>query len=151
ISFAVAEGGQVVPRVPKFAEKWFGKNAKKFPDLCFSQTPNSVKNYLLVFSTTRNAFNGIYPTVRTNTTTSTSPVSGSGTVMDTSGGMWTYTYSGTETTTTTTQTQVNSPTRIHQIRFIYSPIGGMGLSFRIGGGRSRLGREGMLQTRLATI
>jgi len=109
ISFAVPEGGQVVPRVPKFADKWAANNRKKYPDVCFSQTPSAGKNYLLVFSSSRSAFNGIYPTVRTNASTSTSPVSGNGTVTDNSGGMWLYTYSGTETTTTTTQTQVNLP------------------------------------------
>jgi hypothetical protein len=107
ISFAVAEGGQIVSRVPSFADKWISKNQKKYRRLCFSQTPNpQSSNYVLIFSTSQSAFNGIYPTVRTNTSTSTStsPVSGSGTVTDNYGGMWNYTYDGTMTTTTTTTT-----------------------------------------------
>ena len=107
ISFAVAEGGQIVPRVPAFADKWISKNQKKYAGLCFSQAPNSrAANYLLVFSTSQSAFNGIYPVVRTstNTNTNTTPVSGSGTVTDNYGGMWNYTYDGTVTTTTTTTT-----------------------------------------------
>ena len=107
VSFAVAEGGQIVPRVPGFADKWISKNQKKYAGLCFSQAPNSrAANYLLVFSTSQSAFNGIYPVVRTssNTNTNTTPVSGSGTVTDNYGGMWNYTYDGTVTTTTTTTT-----------------------------------------------
>ena len=107
ISFAVAGGGQIVSRVPAFAEKWVSKNQKKYMGLCFSQVPDpQAANYLLVFSTSQSAFNGIYPTVRTNTSTNTSttPVSGSGTVTDNYGGMWDYTYDGTATTTTTTTT-----------------------------------------------
>jgi hypothetical protein len=107
ISFAVARGGQVTSRVPDFADKWISKNQKKYAGLCFSQTPNAqAANYLLLFSTSQSAFNGIYPIVRTstNTNTSTTPVSGSGTVTDNYGGMWNYTYNGTDTTTTTTTT-----------------------------------------------
>jgi len=114
ISFAVAGGGQIVSRVPAFAEKWISKNQKKYAGLCFSQVPDpQAANYLLVFSTSQSAFNGIYPTVRTNTSTNTSttPVSGSGSVTDNYGGMWNYTYNGTATTTTTTTTttQENLP------------------------------------------
>jgi len=114
ISFAVAEGGQVVSRVPTFADKWVSKNGKKYLGLCFSQVRNSqAANYVLVFSTSQSAFNGIYPTVRTSTSTNTSttPVSGSGTVTSSYGGMWNYTYDGTVTTTTmtTTTTQENLP------------------------------------------
>jgi len=107
ISFAVAEGGQIVSRVPAFAEKWISKNQNKYAGLCFSQVPDSqAANYLLIFSTSQSAFNGIYPTVKTSNSTNTSatPVSGSGTVTDNYGGMWNYTYDGTATTTTTTTT-----------------------------------------------
>jgi hypothetical protein len=107
ISFAVAQGGQIVSRIPAFAEKWMSKNRKKYVGLCFSQMPDSrAANYLLVFSTSESAFNGIYPTVRTSTSTNTSttPVSGNGTVTDSYGGMWNDTYDGTVTTTTTTTT-----------------------------------------------
>ena len=78
--------------------------------LCFSQTPNpQATNYVLVFSTSRSSFNGIFPTVVTSTSTNSSPVSGSGTITSNSGSMWNYTYEGTETTTTTTSTQENLP------------------------------------------
>ena len=64
------------------------------------------KNWTIVWSLQfLAAFYGLYPTVRTNTTTSTTPVSGSGTVTDSYGGMWNYTYDGKTTTTTTTTTR----------------------------------------------
>jgi len=110
ISFAVAENGQVSPRVPGFAQKWTQKNQKNYPGLCFSQSPNSSAiNFLFVFSTAQTAFNGLYPTVRTNTQTDITPVSGSGTVTNNYGSSWNYTYDGTVTTTTTSTTHDNLP------------------------------------------
>jgi len=110
VSFAVFEAGQINPRVPKFTNKWISKNQKKYPGICFSQAPAAgARNYLFVFSTSQSSFNGIYPSVRTNTTTNITPVSGTGTATSNYGDVWTYSYSGTETTTTTTQTQVDLP------------------------------------------
>ena len=110
ISFAVAESGQIVSRVPGWVQSWIDKNQKKYAGLCFSQSPNpQSSNFLLVLSASQAAFNGLYPTVRTNTHTSTTPVSGRGTVTDNYGGMWNYTYNGTVTTTTTSTTQQNLP------------------------------------------
>jgi hypothetical protein len=110
ISFAVAEGGQIVSRAPQFTQKWIQKNQKKYSGLCFSQAPNpQATNYVLVFSTSRSSFNGIFPTVVTSTSTNASPISGNGTITSNSGSMWSYTYEGTETTTTTTTTQENLP------------------------------------------
>ena len=110
ISFAVAENGQVSPRAPGFTQKWIQKNQKNYPGLCFSQSPNSSAiNFLFVFSTAQTSFNGLYPTVRTDTQTNTTPVSGSGTVTNNNGSSWNYTYDGTVTTTTTSTTHENLP------------------------------------------
>jgi hypothetical protein len=110
ISFAVAEGGQIVSRAPQFTQKWIEKNQKKYSGLCFSQTPNpEATNYVLVFSTSRSSLDGIFPTVVTSTSTNSSPISGSGTITSNSGSMWNYSYEGTETTTTTTATEENLP------------------------------------------
>jgi hypothetical protein len=110
ISFAVAEGGQIVLRAPKFTEKWIKNNQKKYPGLCFSQMPDPrAANYLFLFSTSQSAFNGFDPFVRTTTSTSSSPVYGSGTATDNYGSTWNYSYSGTDTTTITTSTTENVP------------------------------------------
>lgn len=93
ISFAVAENGQVSPRAPEFTQKWIQKNQKNYPGLCFSQSSNpSAISFLFVFSTAQTSFNGLNPTVRTNTQTNTTPVSGSGTVTNNIGSSWNYSY-----------------------------------------------------------
>ncbi len=112
ISFAVAEGGQIVSRAPKFTGKWIEKNQKKFPSICFSQAPSrDAANFVVVFSVYQSAFDGIHPTVRTSTTSSVAPISGQGTIISNYGAMWNYSYSGTSTTTTTTTYHVNLPYR----------------------------------------
>lgn len=112
ISFALADGSGVHPFMGTggWIGKWVKKNAKKFPDVCFSQTPIERRsNYLVVLSQSAGYLTGFDPVVKTNTTTSTDPVSGMGTVRDNYGGTWDYTYSGTATTTTTTTTNENVP------------------------------------------
>lgn len=110
ISFAIARGDRVEPVVLAFTEKWISKNQKKYAGLCFGQTPNpEAKNYLLVFSTSEAAFQGVYPTLRTTTSVTSTPVSGSGTVTNNYGSTWNYSFDGTMTTTTTTATQVDLP------------------------------------------
>ncbi|MGH9397705.1 MAG: hypothetical protein ACRD18_12745 [Terriglobia bacterium] len=64
---------------------------------------------MLVLSTSQAALDGFYPTLRTTTSTDTTPVSGSGTVTDDYGNTWDFAYDGTATTTTTTTTRENLP------------------------------------------
>jgi hypothetical protein len=122
IAFAIASDGQVNPVVPTFVEKWIAKNRKKLSGLCFSQRPNlGTRNYILILSYQQSAAIGIYPTVRTSTDTAVTPVSGSGTVTDYRGSMWTYNYTGTQTTTTTTTTYANLPyTDTSDTLYLYS-------------------------------
>jgi hypothetical protein len=111
VSFAwVSRSGEVISETPGFADKWIAKNGNKHPSLCFEQSPASaIHNYMLVFSTSESAFNGIHPTVKTTTTTNTNPISGDGTAIDNQGHMWSYTFDGSITTTTTTTTHENLP------------------------------------------
>jgi hypothetical protein len=112
VSFALADATGVHPFMGtgNWIGKWVAKNAKKHPDICFSQNPlPGQTNYLVVLSQSAGYFTGFDPVVRTNTSTSTSPVSGTGTVTSNYGGMWNYSYNGTETTTTTTTTTENVP------------------------------------------
>ena len=110
ISFAVAEGGQIVSRAPEFTRKWIEKNKKNFPGICFSQFPNpTAVNFVLVFSTSQSSLSGLFPKLTTQISSNSSPVSGSGTITNDSGSMWNYTYQGTTTTTTTTTSQQNLP------------------------------------------
>ncbi len=109
ISFAVAgHSGGVESYVPSWVQKWVNKNAKKYPDILFTQEKGVGNNsYLIVFSDSPQSLSGFEPVTHTYTDTSTSPISGSGTVTDYSGDRWNYTYSGTVTTTTTTRTTDN--------------------------------------------
>jgi hypothetical protein len=109
ISFAVADhNGGVEYYVPKWVQSWVKKNAKKHPDILFTQEKTVENNsYLIVLSDSAHALSGFEPVTHTSTSTSTSPVSGSGTVTDYYGDRWNYTYDGTVTTTTTTRTTQN--------------------------------------------
>ena len=111
ISFAIAEdGGRVHPGTPGWVRNWVRKNARKYPGVEFGGTPTKeARNYVIVFSSSANALSGFDPVVRTDTSTSTTPVSGSGTVTDNYGSTWNYTYDGEVTTTTTTTTQEDVP------------------------------------------
>lgn len=109
ISFAVANhNGGVESYVPNWVQTWVKKNAKKYPDILFTQEKGVGNNsYLIVFSDSAQALSGFEPVTHTSTSTSTTPVSGSGTVTDYYGDRWNYTYDGTVTTTTTTRTTEN--------------------------------------------
>lgn len=112
VSFAIADPkGGVHPGMAGWTENWIRKNAKKYPNVLFQQgcPIRGAENYLVVFSASASALSGFDPVVTTNTSTNTTPVSGSGTVTDNYGSTWDYTFSGDVTTTTTTTTQENIP------------------------------------------
>ena len=95
VSFAVAEAGQPVPAIPKFAAKWLDNKAHRehYPNLCFSQIPTaSLSNYIVVFSTSESSFQGLKPSAQTYTTAN-QPKDASGDVAS-YGGTWSYAYTG---------------------------------------------------------
>jgi hypothetical protein len=113
VEFMSSSGGLYEP---EFATVWIAKNAGKKPWslLCFSEKPSATgQNYLLVFSETASVFNGFKSVVheRTAVSTSTSPLSGSGTAQDDDGNEWRFTFDGQlkTTTRTTYQTTENVP------------------------------------------
>ncbi len=102
VSFAVAEGGQPVPDVPKFASKWISNKQKQhaYPGLCFSQIPSSnLNNYVVVLSSSEQMFEGLAPSPHTYT--SATPASGSTAAINSYGGTWSYSYVGVNPPTTT--------------------------------------------------
>jgi hypothetical protein len=109
VTFAVADhNGGIEYYTPNWVQHWVKKNAKKHPDMAFTEERAVTDNsYLIVLSDSPSVLSGFEPVTRTTTSTSTSPVSGSGTITDYQGGMWNYTYDGTVTTTSTTQTTQN--------------------------------------------
>jgi len=102
VSFAIAEGGQPVPAIPKFTLKWLGGKSRReqFSKLCFSQIPNAnLQNYIVVFSSSAAAFQGLTPSAHTYTS---GPQGADGKAPVTSyGGTWSYSYSGGAPTATT--------------------------------------------------
>lgn len=95
VSFAVAEGGQPVPAIPKFVTKWMGaaKHLEGYPEVCLSQTPSSLTtNYVVIFSIRESSFDGLNPTAHTYT--STGPTTSNTAATNSYGGTWSYSYSG---------------------------------------------------------
>lgn len=126
VSFALADTSGVHPFMGTgdWIGTWVRKNAKKHPDICFSQSPLQGRaSYLIVLSQSAGYLTGFDPVVRTDTSTSTTPVSGTGTVRDNYGSTWDYTYNGTATATTTTTTNENVPYTI-QSNTIYAYVYG---------------------------
>jgi PEGA domain len=102
VSFSVAEGGQPVPAIPKFALKWLDSKAPRehYGGLCFSQIPSAARpNYVVVFSTSEAAFQGLTPSAHTYTTDT--PGHASTAALNSSGGTWAYAYSGPPPAATT--------------------------------------------------
>ena len=102
VSFAVAEGGQPVPAIPKFALKWLDSKAprERYGNLCFSQIPSASRaNYVVVFSTAEAAFQGLTPSAHTYSTDT--PGHASTAALNSSGGTWAYAYTGAPPAATT--------------------------------------------------
>lgn len=95
VSFAVAEEGQPVPAIPKFTLKWLGSKTRRedFGKLCFAQVPAAEStNYVIVFSTTPAAFEGLKATAHTYRTSAEGHSGGA--AVSSYGGTWTYAYTG---------------------------------------------------------
>ena len=90
VSFAIAEGGQPVPAIPKFTTKWLGGKSRRdnYSKICFSQVPSSsLTNYLIVFSTSAKVFEGLRAAAHTYK-------SAGGASLSSYGGTWSYSYTG---------------------------------------------------------
>jgi hypothetical protein len=88
--------------IPEWAANWYEKNQKRFPGMCFSDSPMpGAQNYLVVFYTSAPAVSGIDPLKNISASADISP-SGVGTFTTSYGSTWHYTYDRTATTTVTT-------------------------------------------------
>ena len=89
--------------IPEWAANWYEKNQKRFPGMCFSDSPMSgAQNYLVVFCTSAPAVSGIDPLIKISASADMSQVSGVGTFTTSYGSTWHYTFDRTATTTVTT-------------------------------------------------
>ncbi len=87
--------------VPPLGQKFMAKNSQNYPRMCLLEDAANVvpgvPRYLLAYAYSENAFAGFQPVTRVNTTTT--PVSGSGTVKNAYSDAWNFTYYGTLETT----------------------------------------------------
>jgi len=89
--------------IPEWAANWYEKNQKRFPGMCFSDSPMpGAQNYLVVFYTPAPTVSGIDPLKNISASADMSPLSGVGTFTTSYGSTWHYTYDRTATTTVTT-------------------------------------------------
>ncbi|HTF26191.1 MAG TPA: hypothetical protein VK937_20135 [Candidatus Limnocylindria bacterium] len=89
--------------IPEWAANWYEKNQKRFPGMCFSDSPMpGAQNYLVVFYASAPAVSGIDPLKNISASGDMSPLSGVGTFTTSYGSTWHYTYDRTATTTVTT-------------------------------------------------
>jgi hypothetical protein len=83
--------------------KWLEKNQKRFPGVCFADSPlTGVPNFLIVFFTTAPPTSQTDLAAKTADSLSTSPGSPDGTFTTSFGSTWHYTHDHAATTTVTT-------------------------------------------------
>jgi len=88
--------------IPEWAANWYEKNQKRFPGMCFSDSPMpGAQNYLVVFYTSAPAVSGIDSLKKISASADMSLLSGVGTFTTGYGSTWHYTYDRTATTTVT--------------------------------------------------
>lgn len=110
VSFAVTAGGQPVAAIPGFAIHWINeKHQQRYPGLCFAQTPDPrARNYVVVFSTQQDSFNGLIPSVLKYVNSAT--VSEDSALQTIYGEMWHYSVNQPEVANTTTLNLLHADT-----------------------------------------
>src|ERR1019366_500165 len=150
VSFAVAEGGQPVPAIPKFVAKWVSdkKHQKESSGVCFSQIPDSLaRNYVLVLSTEEFTLEGLTPIGHTSTRTTASPQNAM--AISSHGGTWDYSYVGTGAakTTATADLKLMDKAKSFFAR-LYNQHGEMLSRYSVG---SSISRERMLESAVSDV
>ena len=150
VSFSVAQDGQPVPAVPKFAAKWISdkKHQTNYSDLCFSQIPDpKAANYVIVFSTSASSLEGLIPTAHTYTRAAPSSLSEG--VTGSYGGTWDYSYLGpmTKQATATASLQYADKSKALFVR-VYNQQGGLVAQNSLDKAHSR---ENLLESVIANI
>jgi hypothetical protein len=88
--------------IPEWAANWYEKNQKRFPGMCFSDSPMpGAQNYLVIFYTSAPVAPGIDSLKKVSASADMSPLSGVGTFTTGYGSTWHYTHDRTATTTVT--------------------------------------------------
>jgi hypothetical protein len=110
ISLGSMEKEKLFLAIPEWALKWYEKNQKKFPGICFSNSlMPGAQNYLVVFYTEAPRVAGADSLKNISTTDDITPVTGKGSFTTSYGGLWHYTYDRTVTTTITSLSPEKAP------------------------------------------
>ena len=103
VSLGTMERERLVLAIPDWAMTWLEKNQKRFPGVCFADSPLAgVPNYLIVFFTTAPPASQAAVASKTLVSPSRSTRSSGGTFTTSFGSTWHYTYDQAVTTTVTT-------------------------------------------------
>jgi len=96
--------------IPEWASKWYEKNQKKFPGICFSDSlMPGAQNYLIVFYMAAPHVEGTGSLAKVSAPGETTPVNRVGSFTTSYDSTWHYTYEGTVTTTITSVSAEKAP------------------------------------------
>lgn len=110
ISLGSMEKEKLFLAIPEWALKWYEKNQKRFPGICFSNSLMSgAQNFLVVFYTMAPRVAGAESLKNIPATEDLTLVNGKGSFTTSYGGMWHYTYENTVTTTITSVSAEKAP------------------------------------------
>jgi hypothetical protein len=110
ISLGSMEQEKLFLAIPEWALKWYEKNQKRFPGICFSNSlMSSAQNFLVVFYTMAPRVGGAESLKNIPATEDQTLVNGKGSFTTSYGGMWHYTYENTVTTTITSVSAEKAP------------------------------------------
>jgi hypothetical protein len=103
VSLGSMENERLVLATPDWAMKWLEKNQKRFPGVCFADSPlTGVSNFLVVFFTAAPPASPADAVAKTTVSASTASGSSGGTFTTSFGSTWHYTHDNAATTTVTT-------------------------------------------------
>jgi hypothetical protein len=110
VSLGSMEKDKLFLAMPDWALQWYEKNQKRFPGICFSDSPMpGARNYLVVFYLAVPQAAGTESLTRVSAPGQATSGSGKGSFTTSYGFTWHYTYEGTVTTTITSVSAENAP------------------------------------------
>jgi len=110
VSLGSMENDRLVLATPDWALRWLEKNQKRFPGVCFADSPMAgVPSFLIVFFTVAPPASKTDPAVKALASANKSSGPSGGTFTTSFGSTWHYTYDNAATTTVTTAWSEQAP------------------------------------------
>jgi hypothetical protein len=115
VSLGSMEKDRLVLAIPDWSVKWLERNQKKYPGICFSDTPLAgVPNYLIVFFTAAAAPPQMQSAANKQASVKDTAGTANGTFSMNFGSTWHYTYENAATTTVTTDLTDKIPNNLQE-------------------------------------